>query len=60
VNTWCVRLMTHFSINCSCKLNVKAGEVDRDSVCIFERPEFVTLCYDCEHVASVLKRAVSI
>jgi hypothetical protein len=29
---------------------VKAGEVDRDSVCIFERPEFVTLCYDCEHV----------
>jgi hypothetical protein len=24
--------------------------VDSDTVCNFERPEFVTLCYDCEHV----------
>jgi hypothetical protein len=29
---------------------VKAREVDSDIVCIGERPEFVTLCYDSEHV----------
>jgi hypothetical protein len=27
-----------------------ARDVDRDIVCIFERPDFVTLCYDCEDV----------
>jgi hypothetical protein len=31
---------------------MKAREVDNDIVCIFERPEFVTLCYDCGHVVS--------
>jgi hypothetical protein len=39
-----------FLINCSCVLIVKAREKDSDIVCNFERPWFVTLCYDCEHV----------
>jgi hypothetical protein len=47
---WCVQLMIYFSINDSRKLIAKARQVDGDIVCIFERPEFVTLCYDCEHV----------
>jgi hypothetical protein len=39
-----------FLINCSCVLIVKAREKDCNIVCTFERPEFVTLCYDYEHV----------